>query len=504
MELTGIDAALVKRLLNVLIKQGQPRPDDLQFSFIEPVSSDEERFEKLIKAMKSHTQERVNNYRQVRVRLVYGLLTLEEQIRTDARSESMELRAWSALYHRFFCLDELSPAVIWQIAGIQERRFQRRIDQAAHYLARHLRDKEQDAHRNLKLPVILPETTSPETRPPVGPAARVMELVRRLLQHDTPAFVSVEGLGGIGKTALARAAVEHIHKISPASIKGIIWLSARHEIFTEQGKIEPALDSLRSMDAIFARLTERLRGVSPDTLPFEKQKEALAALFARECFLIVIDNLETVSDVERLLPALAAIAGKSRFLLTSRISLQDFTFVQAVKVPELSEKDSKTLVFSELRRLNADRLLSHADASRIYQVVGGIPLALKLVTAQTTRLPLDTVLESIQHLSTTRPEERHELMFRYIYRRTWESLTNPDRSLLLTLYDVSINGTQFAGIKDRAARAGLIGIEFADALQQLQAHSLLEIHGSEPRYSLHRLTATFLQTDIIRTRWNTA
>jgi len=41
--------------------------------------------------------------------------------------------------------------------------------------------------------------------------------------------------------------------------------------------------------------------------------------------------------------------------------------------------------------------------------------------------------------------------------------------------------------------------EFGDALAQLRDASLLEVAGepTSPRYRLHRLTATFLQTEIL-------
>jgi hypothetical protein len=503
MELANITPELVKRLLNTWVKGEPPPEQDMAFSFLEAASSPIERFTALGKIMEAETLRHLEEYRtEHRQRNQnYHAMSVAERILADSLAQSLELQSWSALYYRFFHLQGESAHFVWKSARIDERRFQRRIRQGIAYLTRLLREREQASRHTAYMTGLRLQMNTPENRTLFGFAGRISEIARLIESPSGPAFISIEGLGGTGKTALAWATVDYLRSRSVSMPGGIVWLSARQEYLSEHGQIEPEKTSIHSMQDIFAQLMENMAGAQTVQVSFEQQREKLATLFARERCLIVIDNLETLDDVKALLPELARIAGEARFLLTSRVSLQGFVPVHIIRVGGLSEKDSKDLIFSELKRLNAARSLTDGEISAIYAVVGGIPLALKLVASQAARLPVEAVLNHLQEINVDEPEQRHELMFRYIYQNLWQTLEVPAKRLLLSMYNLSAEGTDFNGLRSRAVHIGLTDTQFLDALQQLQFHSLLEVHGSVPAYSLHRLTATFLRTDIVNMRW---
>ena len=217
------------------------------------------------------------------------------------------------------------------------------------------------------------------------------------------------------------------HLIALAAFDDFGWVTARQMAFLGGGirpVAQPALTSDALIEALLAQLVE--------DLPFAgalSPQQALVALQDRlqQPHLIVIDNLETVQDIESLLPALRRLAGPSKFVLTSRNSLFFEPGVRHFVVPELSEPDALRLV-----RLEASlRSLSDLEASSdqvlrpIYETVGGNPLALRLVVGQVHAYSLEGVLADLANAHGKKAED----LFTYVYRRAWDSLDKVSRTV---------------------------------------------------------------------------
>ncbi|HNT75272.1 MAG TPA: NB-ARC domain-containing protein [Anaerolineae bacterium] len=321
----------------------------------------------------------------------------------------------------------------------------------------------------------------------IGGAALEQKLRARLCDPDGPRFISLEGLGGIGKTALAhKVAADMLHQ---GCWQDVLWVSARQEYFNEG--VWLAADPTRSLIEIVNRLAEQVAVLRP--MPTEDKLRALQPLFTAAPYLVVIDNLETVAELDHLLPQLQLLAGATRFLITSRETLARFPYVYTLKVPELSPTDSAALVTGECERHSLPVADPATVAARLHAVVGGNPLALKLATAQLGHCPLDTILADLER--PTHPEQAARL-YQHIYRRTWELLMPPARALLLSLLTMDPAGEDFAFIQDQS---GLDELTFTAAVKELRAYSLLETYFWKDalRYGLHRLTVTFLHTDVL-------
>ena len=122
-------------------------------------------------------------------------------------------------------------------------------------------------------------------------------------------------------------------------------MSAQQQTLHPGGSIrllgEPALTA----DALIAALAAQLLEGTGIPVPVATER-ALAALEGRlreAPHLIVVDNLETVTDVETLLPTLARLAGPSKFLLTSREAFTGQAEIYHFPVPELAERDAIAL-----------------------------------------------------------------------------------------------------------------------------------------------------------------
>ena len=158
----------------------------------------------------------------------------------------------------------------------------------------------------------------------------------------------------------------------------------------------------------------------------------------------------------------------------------------------LTLTDSHALVESELERRGLDSRLPPAGMADLFAVVGGMPLALKLVAAQMSHWPLAAILTDLRQVRRRAPES----LYTFIYRRAWLELDDDARAMLLSLLHISPEGEDLEWLQ---LVTTLPPDAFDAALDQLLAYSLLDATGpaTMPRYRLHRLTITFLQAEIL-------
>ncbi len=327
----------------------------------------------------------------------------------------------------------------------------------------------------------------------VGIDGHVASLSKTLLTEGPPFLLALEGIGGIGKSALADALLRHA--LSYATFDDFGWVTARQVSFLGGGirpVAKPALTAEALIEALLAQLTadEPLPGAL--TPP-----QALEALQARlqQPHLIVVDNLETVLDIEHLLPVLRRLAGPSKFVLTSRHSLFFEPGLRHFVVPELAPQDALLLLRREagLRCLGAITAASDDALQPIYQTVGGNPLALKLVIGLSCALSLDEVLANLAAVRGRKAEDLHN----YVYRCSWEQLDQPAHEVLLAMLLIAPRG----GVKeDLVAITHLAPAEVGDALETLAALNLVDyaqgdLHGK--RYAIHQLTRRFLEHQVL-------
>ena len=329
----------------------------------------------------------------------------------------------------------------------------------------------------------------------VGVAGHIDHLGDVLLAPAAPWLVSVEGIGGIGKTSIAYQLARRL-VVELAAFSGFAWVSAQQQAFHPGGFIQP-LDApaLTAADLVEALVVQLLpAGALPVPFSVEQASNRLAARLGQSACLVVLDNLETLADVEALLPTLRRLAGPSKFLLTSRRSLHAESDVYCYPLPGLAEPDALQLVRNEARLRNlAEVMAADDDALRpIFATVGGNPLALKLVVGQLYLLDLDQVLDNLRAARGRKADD----LYRYIFLDAWRKLDEDAQEVLINMPLFAQSGADFASI-ERVSE--VTGSRLLDALERLVMLSLVNVGGGlqARRYSIHRLTETFLLTDII-------
>lgn len=312
-------------------------------------------------------------------------------------------------------------------------------------------------------------------------------LVELLLSPEPPWVVTLTGIGGIGKSSLANAAVRQV--IHHFHYDHIIWLSLDPQLAKDENSPASSL-SYAELMAQLAPLVSPHMG--PQT-PAQQRDLAIQQLLKSFPHLVVIDNLEVETD-SQLLTHLHNLANPSKFLLTSRV--RPFSQIGAFNFPvrELPTADAIALIRHQAHTIGQRQLAQATDEllATIYTHVGGNPLALKLIVGLTHDLSLPQIIEELTQVHLHEVEH----LYRHIYWQVWQQLSQDAKVLLEVMPISSDTGIVQAQLQ---AICGLEAKQLVNAIHELSQRSLLEVRGtpSERRYTIHSLTRTFLHSEII-------
>lgn len=334
----------------------------------------------------------------------------------------------------------------------------------------------------------------------MGRAALVSEALTALQDQQGRWIVALDGLGGIGKTAVAREVV--VQALQRQLFAQVIWINAA------PGAAGQGAATGLTLDDIFTAIAQQLGLPGLLQLPEAEKALRIQAALRRQRLLVVLDNLETAATPQAwLIDRLYAMLNPSKALCTSR---QRFVGnVYAIHLEGLPTAAAIQLIREEAheRRLFALTTVADPVLHTISAATGGSPLALKLVVGQLGYLPLETVLSQLHQAQTAvwaQPGAQESDLYHAIYATGWPLISPAGQQLLLAM-SLLIPGVG-AATAVLASVSGLATAPLSRALQEGWQLSWLETAPVEVestaapplplRYYLHPLTAQFLLWEV--------
>ncbi|WP_034263326.1 ATP-binding protein [Actinospica robiniae] len=314
-----------------------------------------------------------------------------------------------------------------------------------------------------------------------GRAAEIAELERTITetagQSDWPVVCSVDGMGGMGKSALA---VHVAHRVSGLFPDGRLYLDLHGHT--------PGFEPLEPVRALLHLL--RSLGVAPEQIPegVDARAACLRDRVHGRRIMILLDNAANAAQVRPLLPGSAGCL----VVITSRVRMVDLDDVLPVSLPSLADTEALDL-FVKIANLGPE---ARADPRlvEIVRLCGNIPLAIRMTAARVRHHPalgFDAVIEDLRdergRLEALRTEDRDvAAALELSYSRL------PERERLLFRRLALVPGVHW----DAYAAANLLGTDMRTAarvLESIHDHNLL-IPCGPGRYGFHDLVRLFARS----------
>ena len=242
-----------------------------------------------------------------------------------------------------------------------------------------------------KIAVVHPNNLSTEFTPIIGREKEIAE-IRSLLKRDNVRLITLTGIGGTGKTSLAKAVAR---KMLTDFADGVFFV----EVAAITNK-ELVLSTVAQAFGVKETGGKTILDVLKDHLR-DKQ------------ILLVIDNFEQIVDAAPQITQLIADAGRLKILITSRVLLH-LTSEREFVVPPLSMPDEiKQISHDELLKYEAIKLfveraqnikpsfgLSDENARTVVEIctrLEGLPLAIELAAARVKILSPHAILSKLEN-----------------------------------------------------------------------------------------------------------
>jgi hypothetical protein len=193
--------------------------------------------------------------------------------------------------------------------------------------------------------------------------------------------VTIDGIGGIGKSALAlEVAHRYLRDYSrlpeEERFKAIIWTSAKSSVLTADG-IVPRRQITRTLSDIYTTIAVALeREDITRARSSEEQDELVTKALTRQRTLLIVDNLETVDD-EQVNTFLRELPAPTKAIVTTRHRI-DVSY--PVRLTGMPQEDGLSLITQECIRKGV--ALTKDQAQKLYDRTGGVPLAIVWSVAQ--------------------------------------------------------------------------------------------------------------------------
>jgi hypothetical protein len=321
-----------------------------------------------------------------------------------------------------------------------------------------------------------------------GRAKEMDVVIRALSPADRTWGVLIDGIGGIGKSALA---IEAAHRAQEAgAFDAFIFITAKQNILKPSG-IQELTPPARTLDD-FLNETARVLGQPgiPKLSSDEKRRALLDVLRAMRT-LLIYDNLETLSkeDQEAMADFLRELPPACKAIITSR--RRGGEGAVWLRVEKLDWDAARGIIENEMARdAGLANKLRRVESrwQELFDETSGSPLALVHTLGL---MRVRTALTFENALAMLRGNRDADLQ-KFIFQEARKELTANDKTALGALSFFVPSATFEAWMQV----ANLSRNALETTIERLSALSLVDVLVGAERYALHPLTRTFVRDEL--------
>ncbi|MBP3741432.1 MAG: hypothetical protein J6J00_00455 [Treponema sp.] len=207
--------------------------------------------------------------------------------------------------------------------------------------------------------------------------------LKTALEHKRHFITALDGIGGVGKTAIALHCCEELLVANQQEpFEYIIWLSAKNTRL-QNGKIIQLEQSFEHLGQLLDTILIVLgfnEYIQKNEL--KEKTNIVYELLEQTKALLVLDNLETIKtdNLEPIWDFINNIPEPSKVLLTSREFPQSVP--QTIRIENLSEKDSYSLIDQFASEINISQTYLQGIRTEVYNLSSGLPIVIKSILGQ--------------------------------------------------------------------------------------------------------------------------
>jgi tetratricopeptide (TPR) repeat protein len=321
----------------------------------------------------------------------------------------------------------------------------------------------------------------------VGREPEIRAILQSLNPNSRTFIIGIEGIGGVGKSALA---IEVSHRcIEEGLFESVIWISAKESVLTLHG-IEPIIPEAKSLSDILITIGASLGNPTIGNMPIQDEIKQAYNLLARRTTLLVLDNFESLSKTEQrdILDFLRRSPITLKVLVTSR---ERVTEGQIIRLQGLSFDESNALLEWDAQQKNIQ--LTQEQNKYLADLTGGLPLALLWVQGQIAVLGYSAA-QVLDKLSM----DADIPVLQYCFNHSWNLLRHHNEKKLLYVLALQPEAVS------RGALRKISGIEDEDgfeiAVSDLLQFTLIEHEPDRDYFSILPLTRRFIRTQFAADR----
>jgi tetratricopeptide (TPR) repeat protein len=320
----------------------------------------------------------------------------------------------------------------------------------------------------------------------VGREEEISAIFESLNPNSRTFIIGIEGIGGVGKSALA---IEVAHRcVEKELFESVIWISSKESTLTLHG-IEPVIPEAKSLSDILITIGTSLGNPTIGNLSIQDQIKRAYNLLARNTTLLVLDNFESLSKTEQhdILDFLRRSPITLKVIVTSR---ERVTEGQIIRLQGLSFEESNALLTWDAQQKNIQ--LTQNQNKYLVDLTGGLPLALLWVQGQIAVLGY-SVTQVLDKLSM----DADIPILQYCFNHSWHMLRHNNEKKLLFILALQPDSVSREALKEIAG----IGDDdiFASAVSDLLQLTLIE-HEPKDYFSILPLTRRYIRSQFAGNR----